>query len=121
MNIEEITKEVTTEYNATLQMLEALPVDTPIRSITRGLIHLEHCTYSENMDLLHSIRETIDCTLKHYFTSCGVLCIVYTTPYVEILMPCTDQENALERVSQGKCTLETKTHTETTTEVVCNL
>ena len=121
MTIQETVDQITREYQNQMSLLEAMPDEIAIRATSRGMIHIEEATYDENMDALHLIRRNIACKLSQYFASSGCLCLVYKTPDGDILMPCTDVENALERVSQGRCTLQPQTNQETTQEVVCAL
>ena len=89
-------------------VLEMLPESLDISSAYLQTVHLNAAPYAENTETLHEIRQHCgNYKLGWYGTSQkDALNLQYTFDGFDLFMTCTDAENALAIVSDGKCKFE---------------
>ena len=123
MNVDNLIKEVRERYERELDTIAKiceLGIADKISFISRADVFTKSLPFSELMDLLTKIRGSTTMTMMHYQENTGCLAINYTSGNgIGFIFMCSDIENALEKVSGGKCKLEEITGTQTT--VVCNI
>ena len=103
--------------------LEKLPDSVQVDSAGLSGILIRPSTYAENMATLHAIRQAFgEVELYQYYASYdGTLALQYKTQAVSITLYCTDIENALARVSGGKCKIVTQKREIIDQTVVCGI
>ena len=96
------------KHNEIMIILEMLPESLDASSAYLNTVHLNAAPYAENMETLHLIREHCgNYKLGWYGTSRkDVLSLQYIFDGFKLFMTCTDAENALAIVSDGKCKFE---------------
>jgi hypothetical protein len=133
--IAQLTRDQLRRYNRyaqTLDLVDSLPESLNIDVIDAGSIYLASATYAENMETLHEIRKGHELTLNSYylsgFSSSKTLALSYGVDPNEdgvsdfyITMYCTDLDNALEHVGQGRCKVVETPVTYTEKRVVCDM
>lgn len=123
MKPKELIEEEQELHKERIDFLRNLPDDLEVGFISSGGCFLPEDTYENNMQTLRRLRNALgEVELDSYYVSASgcELALSYRTPTeFDINMFCTDLENALERVSGGKCKLNETTQTETIREVVC--
>ena len=123
MDIERLRKEAKRKYTleiSTLDFVETNRFADDVQFISDACIYMHETTYAENVKTLVMLRRLMKLELMSYHIN-GGLAIRYgheDTP-CDIIFFCTDVEHALEKVSNGKCSLVTETHTET--RVACDI
>ena len=119
-------------YAQTLDLVNGLPESLNIEVIDTGYVYLANATYDENMETLHEIRKDHQLKLDRYylagFSSNKALALSYNVDPDEngesnlsIVMYCTDLDNALEHVGQGRCKIVETPVTYTEKRVVCDM
>lgn len=124
MDIQELIKKENERHREYLSLIEktiSLGIADNVSQFSVGSVFICASPFSDQMEILTTIRRTMTATMTTYHENGGCLAIRYDVgdDGLEILLFCTDLENALEKVSGGKCSLVETTHTETT--VTCNI
>ena len=98
----------TEAHNKQMAILNRIPESLDVNGIYTYGVHLAHATYEENMKTLHLIRQHCgNYKLDAYgATNKDSLYLAYTFEGFELFMNCTDPDNALAIVSDGKCKFE---------------
>lgn len=117
----ECVRETISQLEGVTATLSMLPENIGVYFADHIAIHLSKTTYAANMAALHDIRKVLGrVDLSSYYVGCdGTLALSYSTDHADIVMYCTDIENALNRVSNGKCTLVEKARNDIRLDVVC--
>jgi hypothetical protein len=115
----------------TLDLVETLPDSLDIDAIEIGRVYLPNATYAENMETLHNLRKNHKLELDSYYLSGyqqKVLALCYAADKDEdgnnaflLHMYCTDLDNALQHVGQGRCKVVEVVESYTQQKVVCDM
>ena len=121
MNIDEKKKVVIEKADLECALLENLrPISESISHVSRRDVFFNDMSYEENNIMLSKLSRLYGkYTLKKYYMNGYRLSATYHFVDFDANFFYTDSEHALEKLSGGKCSIETKN--DTTQYVVCGI
>jgi len=126
MNIEKEKQKAIERHERHLEALDSigeLPFLDKVQFVADSwgdiTVYMNHSTFDWAMDILTQARKLHEFNLGNYYVNGDALAIQYRSKAFLITFFCSDIEESLKRVSNGKCLIQEVTKTETS--VVCNV
>ena len=114
-------KKIEERYKESMATLEhTTGFEERVDFVDGNRIFLKKNDFDNNSKTVHAFREKFGkYKVNHYYMSCGLLAIDYVFNDFALISFNTDSENALEKVSNGKCRIDIKATQDKC--VVCDL
>jgi hypothetical protein len=123
MNIEKEIEEAKIVYETTLKTIECTRgFEAKVSFISHNFIYMGHYHLDGMLFELHNIKEILGNYKLEGYEIGGTSLVVrycFENPNVIVVFYCVEPEKALDKVSNGKCRIQTKSGT--TKRVVCDL
>lgn len=119
INIENAKAEITANYEQSLKILSfCIGLEEFVSFVNGTIIFGIDKTYDGNMIILHEFfLKHGKYEMVHYYMNCGRVTIQYQFKDFTLQLHCTDNENALDIISKGKCKIVKSTIAEKS--IVC--
>ena len=125
MNKAETKEMLEATHNKQASAIDSLPDGIDIDGIQPDLLDsfrvaIANATFEENTETLHQLRQHCgNYKLGGYYACGSLLALEYKFSNFSVMMYCTDQDNALNILGNGKCRIEMIEKSQNSMEVVC--
>lgn len=103
---------------AKIEEVEKLGLAEMAERVSMVSVFMVDSTYEEMVEMLHGKKYELN---SYYMGSGGTLAVSYDIEGIDFTFFCTDAEHALEKISGGKCKIETKETINKEKAVVCSM